>query len=175
MFDLHSRRALRRLAAPVAALAALAIFATGLAAQEPPPASAIPKAADKDGKAAAKSAKKAKAKAVVCESMFEAACKEAEGCAWTTGSPGADGAAAKGSCIKVDKSAAKGTKDSCPSMFEALCRETSGCDWKAGTPTAEGAAAAPGGCTFIGKAKKSAPTKKAAAPPPAPDTFSDQQ
>ena len=91
----------------------------------------------------------------------------------------------KASCVKVDKSAAKASKDSCPTMFEALCKETAGCAWTPGSPAAaEGAAATPGACSFAGKGKKAAAaevkkpaaaTTKKAEPVIPPDTFADQQ
>lgn len=143
------------------------------AAEAAPPASAIPKPAGPDDAPKAKPVKKAK-KAVSCDGLYEAACKETANCAWQGGPPPAAGALPQpGNCVKVDKTAAKGTKESCPAMFEALCRETKGCDWTAGPAGADGKPG-PSGCTYIGKAKKSAAAKPVATPPP-PDTFGDQQ
>lgn len=142
------------------------------APEEAPAASAIPKPA-----AEKKQPKKAAKKKISCDGLFEAACKEAgEKCAWSAGVAGADGSPAKGACITVDKSAAKGTKDTCPTMFQALCQETKGCSWDAGEPGADGKPAV-GACKF-GKAKKPAVKKKAAAAAPvepARDAFTDQQ
>lgn len=145
------------------------------AAGAPPAASAIPKpATTAEQPAKPKPAKKTAKKAASCDGLFEAACKENETCAWQAALPPAEGAApTPGTCVKVDKTAIKGTKETCPSMFEALCRETKGCDWTAGAAAADGKAG-PGSCSFVGKAKKAAATKPAAAPP-APDTFADQQ
>jgi hypothetical protein len=137
--------------------AAVPVMAQGVPAAEmptaeeapaAPPASAIPKPA-----AESKPAKKTAKKKVSCDGLFEAACKETEGCSWSGGLAKADGSPPKGDCAKVDKTASKGSKTSCPTMFEALCKETSG------------------------KASKAAPAKKAAAaaPSPAPDAFTDQQ
>lgn len=149
----------------------------------PAAATAIPKPAATtsapDAPAAKPKPKKTAKKAVSCDGLFEAACKEIEKCAWAGGAVGSDGQPGKSICVQVDKTAAKGTKDSCPAMFEALCRETKGCDWTAGAPGADGAAASAGSCTFIGKGKKAAAAATAkpaaAAPPPPPDTFGDQQ
>lgn len=120
--------------------------------------------------------------AAKCEELFEAACKEAQGCSWSGGLVQADGSPPKGECVKVSKAADKGTKDTCPTMFEALCKETKSCEWTAGTPGEDGKLS-PGTCAFTTK-KKTAAAKKpepkaetpAAAPTePAPDSFTDQQ
>lgn len=141
-----------------------------------PPASAIPKPAD--AQAAKPKPSKKTQKAAACDGLFEVACKEAKHCTWSGGLAKADGTAPKAECVKVSKSANKGTKDSCPSMFEALCKETKGCAWTAGTPAAEGQAATAGSCTFEGKSKKKTAAAPPAAPPPPkeppPDTFTDQ-
>jgi len=152
------------------------------AEQAPPPASesaaapsAIPKPAP--GEAAPKPARKtAKKGKVSCEGLFEAACKEASGCAWSGGLAKADGSQPTAECVKVDKATAKGTKDSCPAMFEALCKETAGCAWSPGTAAAENQPATSGSCTYEGKAKKKTADKSAPAAPkePAPDAFTDQ-
>jgi hypothetical protein len=159
--------------------AAVPVMAQGVPAEMPtaeeapaaPPASAIPKPA-----AESKPAKKTAKKKVSCDGLFEAACKETEGCSWSGGLAKADGSPPKGDCAKVDKTASKGSKTSCPTMFEALCKETSGCAWTPGAPGEDGKPV-PGSCAFAGKASKAAPAKKAAAaaPSPAPDAFTDQQ
>lgn len=143
--------------------------------------SAIPKAAEPQDAKQETPKKAAKtSKAVKCDGLFEAACKETAACSWSGGLAKADGSPPKGDCAKVDKTASKGSKTSCPTMFEALCKETLGCAWTPGAPGEDGKPV-PGSCAFAGKASKAAPAKKAAAatpaaaPEPAPDAFTDQQ
>lgn len=161
---------------PAAEMPAAAEAPAAEAPAAPPAASAIPKPA-----AEKKPAKKTAKKAVSCDGLFEAACKEAEpNCSWSGGLMKADGTPPKGECVKVSKSADKGTKTSCPTMFEALCKETAGCEWTVGQPGADGKMP-PGACAFTGKkksaaaVKKPAPTPAAAPKEPAPDAFTDQQ